>query len=105
MQIVISAFYGGILFYTVSTHILTMGEKRGPKPEVTDEEILDVFRNSQHPFLIASEVAEELPIKRRGVYDRLKQLEDEGILQSKRLGGRTTGWWYPGHTSTTEFDS
>lgn len=82
-----------------------MGEKRGPKPEVSDEEILDVFRDSTDPFLIASEVAEELPIKRRGVYDRLKKLEEEGTLKSKQVGGRTTGWWYPGHTSTGQSES
>lgn len=82
-----------------------MGEKRGPKPRVTDDEILMVFRDSDDPFLTAAEVAAELPIKRRGVYDRLKQLEEDGILRSKKVGGRTTGWWYPGHTSTAESES
>ena len=79
-----------------------MGEKRGPKPRVTDEEILTIFRDADDPFLTASEVAAELPIKRRGVYDRLTRLEQEGILRSKKVGGRTTGWWYPGYTTTEE---
>lgn len=77
-----------------------MGEKRGPKPQVTDEEILAVFRKAEDPFLTATEIAEELPIKRRGIYNRLKSLEEDGVLRSKKVGGRTTGWWYPGHTAT-----
>lgn len=76
------------------------GSKRGPKPRVSDEEILDVFRDTEDPVLIAQEVADHLSINRRGTYDRLKKLEEQGMLHSKKLGGRTTIWWYPGYTST-----
>ncbi len=83
-----------------------MGEerKRGPKPRVSDEEILKIFRQSADPVLTASEVATEIPIKRRSVYDRLVQLEEEGLLESKKVGGRTTVWWLPNHTSTSSID-
>ena len=83
-----------------------MGEekKRGPNPRVSDEEILQVFRQSADPVLTASEVATDLPIKRRSVYDRLSQLEEEDILESKKVGGRTTVWWLPDHTSTSSVD-
>jgi len=81
-----------------------MGEekKRGPKPRVSDEEILQTFRQSPDPVLTASEVAAELPIKRRSVYDRLSQLEEAETLKSKKVGGRTTVWWLPGYTSTAD---
>lgn len=78
---------------------------RGPKPQVSDDEILQIFKDVEDPFLTASEVADELPIGRRGVYDRLKGLEETGMLKSKKVGGRTTGWWYPGYTSTETADS
>lgn len=77
-------------------------DEQGPgrKPQVSDEEILQIFQDSEDPVLIATEVAEQLPIGRRGVYERLKNLESEGTLQSKKVGGRSTVWWYPGYTTT-----
>lgn len=75
-------------------------EGPGRKPQVSDQEILQVFQDADDPVLIASEVAEHLPIGRRGVYNRLKSLEEEDLLRSKKVGGRSTVWWYPGHTET-----
>ncbi len=72
----------------------------GRKPEVSDEEILAVFKDAEDPVLMAEEVAEELPIGRRAVYDRLRKLESEGILKSKKTGARSSVWWYPSHTET-----
>ncbi len=69
----------------------------GRPPEVSDEEILDVFRESSDPFLIASEAADELPIGRRGVYKRLEKLAEKGELGKKAIGGRGTGWWLTEH--------
>lgn len=67
----------------------------GPDPQVTDEEILDVFQASHDPVLTASEVAEEVTIERRTVYDRLVKLEAQNRVKSKKVGGRTTVWWIP----------
>lgn len=67
----------------------------GRPPRVSDEEILDVFREADDPVLIASEVAEELPIGRRGVYNRLENLAEDGRLEYKKIGGRGTVWWLP----------
>jgi len=77
----------------------------GRKPTVSDEEILAVFENADDPVLMATEVAEPLPIGRRAVYNRLQSLEEDGILKSKKTGARSTIWWYPGYTSTEEFCS
>lgn len=79
--------------------------RRGPKPQVSDEELLSIFEKSPDPVLTASEVAEHVSIARRGVYDRLRQLEESGILESKKVGGRTTVWWYPGFTDTGDSKS
>lgn len=71
----------------------------GRPRRVSDEEILEVFRNSSDPVLIASEVAAELPIGRRGVYKRLEQLAEDGKLRHKKIGGRGTIWWLSGLVS------
>ena len=65
----------------------------GRKPRATDKDILGVFRSASDPVLSTSEVADELPIKRRGTLDRLQSLKDDGDLDSKRIGGRNTVWW------------
>ena len=49
---------------------------------------------------MADEVAESLPIGRRAVYNRLRSLEEQGVLHSKKTGARSTVWWYPGETDT-----
>lgn len=71
-------------------------------PAISDDEILDIFRKASDPALTASEVADELPISRRAVFYRLRKLEDQGTLRSKKTGARGTIWWYPGHTSTSK---
>jgi len=72
----------------------------GRKPTVSDEEILAVFEEASDPVLKAGEVADQLSIGRRVVYDRLRALEDEGVLKSKKTGARSAVWWYPGNTET-----
>lgn len=67
--------------------------KPGPKPRVSDEEVLELFRESSDPVLSTAEVAAELPLVRRSVYDRLDRLRSEGMLEGKEIGGRNTVWW------------
>ncbi|KAB1194782.1 HTH domain-containing protein [Haloferax sp. MBLA0076] len=76
----------------------------GRPPTVSDDQILDVFKSSADPVLTASELADELDIGRRGVLARLETLEERGYLRSKKVGGRSTVWWYPGYSSTTPVD-
>ncbi|ATW88787.1 hypothetical protein halTADL_2039 [Halohasta litchfieldiae] len=81
-----------------------MHDGPGRPPEVTDEEILDTFKDSNDPILTASEVANQLTVGRRGILTRLENLEQRGYLRSKKVGGRSTAWWYPGYTSTQPVD-
>lgn len=78
------------------------GDGPDRKPTVSDEEILAVFKNATDSVLKAGEVAEQLSIGWRAVYDRLRALEEEGLLKSKKTGARSAVWWHPGHTSTEE---
>jgi len=68
--------------------------KPGRTPEVTDEEILAVLRESDEPVLTAGEVAEQLPIGRRAIHDRLVDLRERGLVERKNVGPRAV-WWIP----------
>ena len=72
----------------------------GRKPRVTDEDLLDVFRQTNDPVLSTAEVADEIPIQRRGTLRRLRSLEADGDLDSKQIGGRNTVWWESDLTTT-----
>jgi len=67
--------------------------KPGPKPTVTDEEILSLFRETDDPVLSTAEVTEHISLKRRSVYDRLSALAEQGRLSQKEIGGKNTVWW------------
>lgn len=72
----------------------------GRPPSVSDDQILDVFESAADPVLTSSEVAEKLEMGRRGILTRLESLEEQGYLRSKKVGGRSAVWWYPGYSST-----
>lgn len=64
----------------------------GRNTDVTDEEILDVFRNASDPVLTTMEVGDQIGLQQRGTYERLRELEDEGKLQMKKAG-QASVWW------------
>ncbi|PSP56362.1 hypothetical protein BRC82_02390 [Halobacteriales archaeon QS_1_67_19] len=65
----------------------------GRKPRVSDDEILQLFRDTDDPVLSTAEVTDELSIKRSATYKRLSSLRDDGRLYNKQIGGRNTVWW------------
>jgi hypothetical protein len=70
-------------------------EMAGREPTVSDEEILNVFREAADPVLTTAEVAEAIELGRRGTLDRLKQLSNENHLTMKKVGETSAVWWYP----------
>lgn len=62
---------------------------------MSDADLLEVFRGSDDPFLTTTEVADEVGIGRRAVYNRLNALAEAGRLERKSLPGQTTTWWLP----------
>ena len=79
-----------------------MSDGPGRRPEITDDEILAVFRSSSDPVLTTGEVASEFELTHRGVRDRLEKLEEQGTIESKKVGARAKVWWDPTYTSTSE---
>lgn len=64
----------------------------GREKTVSDSEILLVFKESKDPVLSAPEVSKDISIGKTGTYQRLRELESKGWLDSKKIGqGRA--WW------------
>jgi Fe2+ or Zn2+ uptake regulation protein len=74
---------------------MSEGTKPGPDPSVTDDELLQIFRDHPDPVLSTREVTEQVPLKRRAVYNRLSALQESGKLRGKKVGGRSTIYWLP----------
>lgn len=70
----------------------------GRQPTVSDEDILDVFRQSEDPVLSTAEVADAIDMGERGTLSRLKQLVDDGSIKRKKVGAKATVWWLHAHT-------
>lgn len=71
--------------------------KPGRKPKVVPGEVLDVFgaREDRAEPLIASEVGDTLGCSRKTAYNKLRALEEDGDLTSKKVGGRSRVYWVP----------
>ena len=63
--------------------------------EVSDEEILNVFRRANRPFRKTGDVVKELTIGERAVQKRLKKLEEEGRVEGESVGSAII-WWLDG---------
>ena len=60
---------------------------------VSDEDLLNVFRESEKPVLTAKQVAGEVRIGRKAVLVRLRELEDSGVVERMEVGARAVVWW------------
>lgn len=63
--------------------------------EVTDERLLLEFLLSPDPAMFTSELAENLPITRQRVGQLLTELEEDGLVTSKKASGRNVWWLTP----------
>lgn len=60
---------------------------------VSDSELVEAISTHDDRAVTASEVAEQVDIKRPGTLQRLKQLYEEGVVERKRVGSRAVIWW------------
>ena len=60
--------------------------------KVSDEQLIEEFRDTDEPYLTASELADRLSMTRQGVHSRLMDLYKQGTIERKKTG-RTVGWW------------
>lgn len=62
-------------------------------PTVSDEELLAAIDRASGPVVTAGELADMLPIGRRAVRERLVDLQERGLVERKKVGGRAVVWW------------
>jgi PAS domain S-box-containing protein len=65
------------------------------------QETLALFEEGGEPQT-TTEVTEQLDLGRRGVYDRLERLVEEGYLETKKVGASARVWWRPATSATGE---
>ena len=63
--------------------------------KVTDEEIVEVFRQSTEPAMFAKEIADQTGYTRQGIANRLDELVGRGELRKKKSGRRSAVYWLP----------
>lgn len=61
--------------------------------KITEQDILRIFDTADEPFLTSSEIAEQLPVSRQAVNYRLKQMREKNLVDKKKTGARSVGWW------------
>lgn len=71
----------------------------GRPRRVSDRELIrtvaDILEKTSDPVATTAEIEERIPLSRRGLLTRLRDLEDEGVLGSKQVGARGRVWWVP----------
>ena len=76
-----------------------MSDDMARKVSVADSEILDAFDVSPSPITTVSDLNTEIDLEPDSIRFRLKRLEDQGRVKSKKVGARATVWW---RVETTE---
>jgi predicted transcriptional regulator len=73
---------------------------------VADTDILEALALSPDPVLVASEVAEEVDLTRQGVFNRLQELEEAGLVNSAMKASARVWWITPeGKRQLSDSDS
>ncbi|WP_324757046.1 transcriptional regulator [Haloarcula montana] len=78
------------MIYGQSSDIYSMAG--GREETITDTEILRVFDETEDPALFTGEVADEIGFSNQGTLPRLRALNDEGLIATKK-SGRVPMWW------------
>jgi len=65
------------------------------KRTVTDEQLLDFFKEHDDPVYSVVELAPEYDMGEEGVRVRLNDLAKNGRLQTKKAGSSTRVYWLP----------
>lgn len=62
---------------------------------VPDERILTVLDNGRDPIRTAPGMSDEINLSTDGLRRRLLKLEEQGEVESKRVGANAVVWWRP----------
>lgn len=66
---------------------------RGPDPEISAENILEIFLASAEPAFVPQEIADELDVTPNGARHQMDKLAEQGYLVKKKPSSRTVLYW------------
>lgn len=66
--------------------------KSGPDREATDEKIMRAIREHYAPAVGTSDIAEQVGVTRQTIDLHLRDMWDEGLVDSKKVG-QSRIWW------------
>lgn len=66
---------------------------RGPDPEISAVDIIEIFALSTDPAFVPAEVADELDVTSEGARHQMNNLVEKGYLKRKKPGSRTVMYW------------
>lgn len=67
--------------------------KPGPKRTVTDEAILRSIALAPAPIATVKDIQADISMSRAGINNRLTQLEEGGMIESRRVGASAKVYW------------
>ncbi len=67
---------------------------------VTHEEVLDLFEEVRGPVIGSPDIAEHFDVTTQTARNRLTELKDRGLVDSRRIG-QATVWWRVNEQSGT----
>ncbi|NHN63685.1 winged helix-turn-helix transcriptional regulator [Haloarcula sp. JP-Z28] len=71
---------------------ITVTEKPGPDPTADRESILEALVLAYSPVLGTSDIAERTGVSRQAVDQRLRRMEEDGLVDTRKIG-RARVWW------------
>lgn len=60
-----------------------------------NSDVIDAMESHADPFVTATEIADEMGKAKKTILDRLNELDEEGKVERKKVGGRAVVWWLP----------
>lgn len=72
---------------------------RGPDPKATDEEIMDIIRSADPPFVTTRDIAEAVSLSSERARQRLNRLDSNGQIDRTKVGSSAVVYWIPESSS------
>ena len=69
------------------------GSGAGRPQKVTTPDVLEALRSVDEPVGTAAELAEKLEVSSQTIVRRLEELEDDEVVERKRVGANAVVWW------------
>ncbi|WP_432764789.1 MarR family transcriptional regulator [Halobaculum limi] len=70
-------------------------EKAAGRQKVSDDQVVQLFRDAHQPIRTAGDLTEQLPITRQAVNKRLRRLASRGLLCRRKVGSSAVVYWLP----------